>query len=310
MPLIGLIRDFIETVLRAGPQNRRRPRPFRPRPLMHPAIVLSLAAAPALALALPDGLASPLNDYNPSLDQDERTMVFARSEAEFRGAKIYVAQRSAEGWSAPQPIDFSDPRYADSDPWLTPDGQTLYFISDRPAPSRAEGRRDYDIWRARREANGWSAPERLGDAVNSAGQELGPELHGGVLTFSSARRSGAGGLDIYQAAVAGDGFAPASLLPGPFNTAASESDFTLSPDGRAAMFWRSEGTRGVIHIAYREGDGWSVPQPLPDSINIGPFNFTPAFSRDGTRVRFATTRERPGQASGLADIHEAALPAR
>jgi hypothetical protein len=271
-------------------------------------LVLLAAAAPALAL--PTDLDTPLNDYNPSLDAAQQVMVFARSEAEFRRARILVAERGPEGWSTPEPIGFYDPRYADSDPWLTPDGQTLYFISDRPAPGRAEGRRDYDIWRARRSGNGWSTPERLDDSVNSAGQELGPELHGGVLTFASARRSGLGGLDIYVAAAAGDGFAPARPIEGPFNTAASESDFTLSPDGQAAMFWRSEGSRGVIHIAYRSDAGWSAPQALPESINIGPFNFTPAFSSDGTRIRFATTRERPGQEPGLADIHEAALPAR
>lgn len=273
-------------------------------------ILAILAAAPTLAAPLPADLASPLNDYNPSLDAAEQVMVFARSEAEFRNARIYIAELTPDGWSAPAPIAFTDARYADSDPWLTPDGQTLYFISDRPAPGRAEGRRDYDIWRARRTGAGWSAPERLGDSVNSAGQELGPELHGGVLTFSSARRSGMGGLDIYQAAQTGDGFGQAALLPGPFNTAASESDFTISPDGKAALFWRSEGARGIIHIAYREGEVWSDPRPLPDSVNIGPFNFTPAFSRDGARIRFATTIERPGQEPGLADIREAVLPAR
>jgi Tol biopolymer transport system component len=210
----------------------------------------------------------------------------------------------------PTPISFSDERYSDSDPWLTPDGRTLYFISDRPAPGRNSNRTDYDIWRATRTVRGWSSPERLGPEVNGAGQELGPELHQARLYFSSARRSGAGGLDIYQARQDGSGFETATRLEGPFNTPESESDFTLSPDGKSAMFWRSLVGRGTIHIAYAIGSGWSQPVPLPEGINAGPFNFTPSFSADGNRIRYASTFEREGQASGLADIYEARLPRR
>ena len=62
------------------------------------------------------------------------------------------------------------------------------------------------------------------------------------------------------------------------------------------------GNRGVLHIARRTGPGWSVPVPLPEDVNIGPFNFTPAFSSDGSTLRFASTRPRAGQAEGMADI--------
>lgn len=261
---------------------------------------LILAAA---AILVPEA-SSPQNDYN--LSEAGRTRVFARSEAEFRNARIMVSERTRAGWSEPRPIAFSDPRWSDSDPWLTQDGRTLYFISDRPASGRADGAGDYDIWRARRTATGaWSAPERLGPEVNSAGQELGPELHNGTLYFSSARRSGRGGLDIYAAPADGTGFARAALLEGPFNGAVSDSDFTLSPDARTALFWRSgENGTGRLHIARRTASGaWSEPTPLPAAINRGPFNFTPSFSRDVRTITYASTGP-----DGLADIYRARLP--
>jgi Tol biopolymer transport system component len=270
-------------------------------------LIAAAAAAPAERVTF---ASSPLNDYNLSFDARERLVVFARSEADFQKARIFVAKRTRTGWSVPAPISFFDERYSDSDPWLTPDGRTLYFISDRAASGREAKRTDYDIWRATRTGQGWSPPERLGPEVNGAGQELGPELHQGRLYFSSPRRSGVGGLDIYQARQNGSGFETATRLDGPFNSSASESDFTLSPDGKAAMFWRSLEGRGMIHIAYADGGGWSQPVPLPAGINSGPFNFTPSFSGDGRRVRYASTIEREGQPSGLADIYEAELPAR
>lgn len=246
---------------------------------------------------------SPKNDYNLSYDRSERLLVFARSEADFAAAKIYVAERRGSRWSKPKPIPFSDPRYSDSDPWLTPDGSTLYFASDRPTAARPD-KKDLDLWRSRRDRAGlWSAPEHLGDSINGPGPELGPEYHGGTLYFSAARKSGKGGLDIYVARESGGAFGSPALLAGPFNTATSESDFTLSPDGRSAAFWRMVGDKGVLHIARRAGAGWSEPAPLPDYVNIGPFNFTPSFTRSGRGLRFASTRSRPGQAEGMADIY-------
>lgn len=257
------------------------------------------AAGPAQMVA---ELSSPENDYNLSYDRRESLLVFARSEADFANAKIHIAAKHRGRWSEARPIWFSDPRYSDTDPWLTPDGGTLYFASNRSTDG-GPARKDLDLWRSRRDRGGiWSVPEPLGPAVNGPGPELGPELHGDTLYFSSARKGGKGGLDIYTARRSPDGFEAAVPLEGPFNTATSESDFTLSDDGRRAVFWRMVGGRGILHAAGRTRAGWSEPAPLPDSVNIGPFNFTPSFARDGISLRFASTRSRPGQAEGMADI--------
>ena len=271
-------------------------------------IALFSALAPLVASAamLVTSFASPRNDYNPSFDAGERLMVFARSDADFANAKIMVAERQGRSWSRARTIGFSDPRYSDSDPWLTPDGRTLYFVSDRPTATRGN-RKDLDIWRSRRTATGWSSPEHLGDDVNSRGPELGPELHDGVLTFASVRRGGVGGLDIYRSAERNGRFGPAELLPGPFNSKESDSDFTLSPDGRLAAFWRG-GQTASIYISSRTARGWSEPKPLGPSVNIGPFNFTPSFTSDGRRLWFASTAARAGQPAGMADIYVASLP--
>jgi hypothetical protein len=275
-------------------------------------LLIFLAAAASLAAPaaprLVQWLSSNSNDYNPSYAAKESLLVFARSEAEFANARIYISERRKGVWSEPAPISFSSPSHADSDPWLTPDGRTLYFISDRPAAGREAGRTDYDIWRASRTGSGWSAPEHLGPAINGRGQELGPELHGNALYFASARRSGVGGLDIYRSLANGSGFAQPTLLEGPFNSAESDSDFTLNAAGNAALFWRTVAGKGLLHLSRRTGTAWSTPEPLPPSINIGDFNFTPSFSRDGRRFHYASTATRAGQAKGLADIYEAHLP--
>ncbi len=264
------------------------------------ALAMIGAAGPAQMMA---ELSSDRNDYNPSFDRSERLLVFARSDADFANAKIYVSALWRGRWSEPKPIHFSDPRFSDSDPWLTPDGKTLYFASNRPTAARPD-KTDLDLWRSHRDRAGlWSTPEHLGDLVNGPGPELGPEVHDGMLFFSAVRKAGKGGLDIYAATENGSGFAAPAPILGPFNTAASESDFTLDAGGTRAVFWRMVGDRGILHTARRTRAGWSDPVPLADAVNIGSFNFTPSFGRDEGILRFASTRSRPGQPEGMADIY-------
>jgi hypothetical protein len=270
------------------------------------ALLLAATFSPGAAQRL-EQASSAKNDYNLSYDAREESLVFARSEAEFRNAKIFVSAKRKGRWAAPHPISFSDPRYSDSDPWLTPDGKTLYFVSNRPTAARGS-RKDLDIWMSRRLRSGWSAPEHLGDKVNTPGEELGPELHDNVLYFSSTRAGGRGGLDIYSATGKGSRFSNPLPLGEPFNSERSESDFTISPDGKQAAFWRLVEGRGVIHIARKEGGTWSDPVPLPKEVNLGDFNFTPSFSSDMKRFRFASNVVREGQEAGASDIFE--LPLR
>ena len=270
------------------------------------ALLLATASAPVLAGApervMPGTVSTALNEYNFNVSADGTKMVFARSEAEFQKAHILVAAREGDGWGEPRPIGFTDPRYRDTDPWLAPDGRTLYFVSDRPTASRPD-KKDLDLWRAVRTGDGWGAPEHLGDVVNGPGPELGPELIGGVLYFNSARKGGMGELDFYAAVQTGDGFAKPVMLPAPLNSPKSEGDFTLTPDGQTAVFWSSRGGRGHLYAARRQAGGWAEPVRLPDLVNGGPFQFTPQLSADGRTLTYAGTDAREGQPEGMADVY-------
>jgi hypothetical protein len=58
----------------------------------------------------------------------------------------------------------------DGQPYVTPDGEHLYFASDRPG-----GFGGTDIWISDRLPSGaWDAPRNAGPAVNTAGDELSP----------------------------------------------------------------------------------------------------------------------------------------
>lgn len=269
-----------------------------------------LCAALAFVLLSGPVLIAPVsteaNEYNLDFTEDGKVAMFARSEADFRNARIQVAETAAGAFVA-RPIGFSDPRWSDTDPQISPDGQSLLFVSDRPRAPGQE-RADLDVWRARKANGVWGAPEPVA-AATSPGIELGPELHGGVLYFNSTRPGGSGRLDIYAAQPTGDGFAAPAPLPAPINSSFSEGDFTLSPDGRVALFWsdRPGGLgAGDIWLSVRNGQGWSEPVNLGPAVNSPQFDFTPAFSPDGETLIFSSTRPRDGQ-DRLSDVYAIAV---
>lgn len=252
------------------------------------------SGAPSPELFAADQVSTKASEWNATFSAAGE-LFFARSpEADFRAAKIMTAQRRGRGWTTPVPISFSGTA-TDTDPQIARDGRTLLFVSNRPPGAGSSGG-GLDLWRSRRTGGDWTAPEPV-PGVNSLGEELGPELHAGALFFNSTRRGGLGGLDIWTAAQAGEGFAAPTPLPAPVNSPASEGDFTLSPDGRVALFWsnRSGGLgQGDIYVSRRMADGWSEPVNLGPPVNSAAFDFTPSFSPDGRWLYFASMRSRSG----------------
>lgn len=238
-------------------------------------------------------LSSARNDYNLSTDAEQRLLVFARSAPKFKDSRIWIARRDGDGWSEAAEVPFSDPRYRDSDPWLTPDGRVLYFVSDRPIDGEAP-RKDLDIWRVTLEGERFGTPEHLAAAA-SDGEELGPEVHDGWLYFNSSRQGGPAKLAIYRARVNGRGFDAPRPLGAPFNDGVMQGDFTLSPDRRLAVFWsQRDGSPELdLFAARRTGDRWSAAVRLPSPLNAPGLDFTPAFSADGNELRFASMRKPP-----------------
>jgi hypothetical protein len=245
-------------------------------------------------------LSTAANEYNPSLGPDGRTLVFARSEPDFRNARILFSELRDGRWSAPEPAPFTVAGHGDSDPTFAPDGRTLYFVSDRPAPGRDPARTDLDLWRVRRQGDGWGAPEHLGAGVNSPAQELGPAWHGGWLYFGSSRGGRARMLDVFRARETGTGFGPVEPME-EWNTAASEGDPEISPDGATALFWsdRPGGQGGGdLYVSRRTGEGWSAAEAV-SALNSAGFDFTPSFSPDRRWLYFASTRADPAGSSAV-----------
>jgi len=147
-----------------------------------------------------ESLNSEFEDGTPSISSDFSTLYFTRCKKgknQQLGCQIMRATGSGGDWSEPEvELEALGDSVTSAHPAISPDGNTLYFVSDMPG-----GLGENDIWKVSRGQGGsWGDPVNLGEEINTPGNELYPFVHNdGTLYFSSDSRVGLGGLDIYKA---------------------------------------------------------------------------------------------------------------
>ncbi|MEZ0486124.1 OmpA family protein [Fibrella aquatica] len=107
------------------------------------------------------------------LTVDGKTLLLSFSEKK-NGLKddLYVSFRQKNGtWSQPMNLgaDVNTEEFTETTPFLAPDGNTLYFSTNRPG-----GQGDNDVWVTRRVDKTWkrwSKPQNLGPTVNTDGYD-------------------------------------------------------------------------------------------------------------------------------------------
>ncbi|SFD37694.1 TolB family protein [Pseudoalteromonas denitrificans] len=234
-------------------------------------------------------LSSEQNDYSFNISSRYNLAVFARSDKNFKNATIWQTKITKNAHFEPPEMVVLGPReYSYSDPMLTADGETLLFVSDLPLNSQDKSN-DYNIWQASWHKSKWQNIQPLPANINSDSDEFGPELHNGVLYFSSFRN---GKLSLYQSNTITKA---ARVTPYQYiqHKRLSQSDITFSPDSNIALFWqRSKDKKDTILMMQRRTNKvWGKPIQMPASIQSKGEEFSPQFSPDGQWLYISSNRQ-------------------
>ncbi|WP_158799551.1 OmpA family protein [Pedobacter sp. L105] len=226
------------------------------------------------AVPLSDKINTRFNEGAQTITPDGNYLFFTGCNREdgFGSCDLYVSHKVGNGWDTPFNLGaVVNSSSWDSQPAVTPDGNTLYFVSNRPG-----GMGGYDIWKTTLDNDGnWGKPQNLGPDINTPFDENTPFVHpdGKTLYFSSNGWPGLGNMDIFYSRMQSDGKWGKPVNIGyPINTFNEETGLMVSPDGTLGMF------SSVLKEGFGDMDIYSFN--LPTAAKPLPITYVKGIVRD------------------------------
>lgn len=186
---------------------------------------------------------SDYHDGPLTINEQEDKLVITRIDNQLRGKdfinrmKLYEADLVKGKWKNFRELPFNSDDYSVCHAHLADSGRTLFFSSDMPG-----GFGGFDIYESKLIDGLWSNPKNLGEAINTAKNEVYPYEKNGVLYFSSNGYPGYGGFDIYSSIYKGGWQAPENMKS-PINS--SRDDISIYFINDTSGFYASNREGGV-----------------------------------------------------------------
>lgn len=231
-------------------------------------------------------------DSHPEFSITGDTLYFVKSGPDVSKWTICVSYFKNKKWTEPEVASFSG-QYMDADPFITKDGKTLYYSSNRPV-KEGDTKEDQDIWKVIKTPKGWSDPIWVDGPINSNKSEYYPTLtEKGTMYFGSRREGGKGGADIYKSELVDGKYQAPVNLGDAINKSGSEYEPFISPDEKYLIFLVAQPDDLVnadLYISYNQNGSWTSAEKLPTPFNSEVTEFSPKVTRDGKYFFFASAR--------------------
>ncbi|MBN2003258.1 MAG: PD40 domain-containing protein, partial [Anaerolineae bacterium] len=249
------------------------------------------------ALFRPGSVSTGAIELSLAIHPNLQELYFTRLES--GKAIILVSRQTDDGWTTPAPASFSG-EYDDVNPFISADGQKLYFSSKRPLARSATPDEPYRIWFVERDGDGWANPTRLTLPLESANGESSPTLtHDGTLYYV-ADYPELGGNGLYRAQLVNEMYQTPKKIDLLVDTGQIvEVEPFVAPDESFVLFYSAgrpdnlmpNSKTGDIYIAFRDSQGqWSAPRNVGQPVNSTAEESTPTLSPDGQYLFFASNR--------------------
>lgn len=213
---------------------------------------------------------SEYNEGSACLSPDGRTLIFTRCDAPdgFGSCDLYIAEYKGGAWRGIRNLGAAVNSNAwDSHPNLTPDGNILYFTSNRTG-----GFGMSDLYISVKDSNGvWGKAKNLGPTVNTIEDEVTPFYHkvNNTLYFSSTGHlKNMGGYDIFKSRWFNTHWeAPKNVGP-LVNSPGNEYYFSIDGKGTRLFYAKAKESEKGPQVE-QNFDLYSFPMPMearPDAI--------------------------------------------
>ena len=242
------------------------------------------------ALFAPGVVSTAANELNTAFSPDGNELYLSVRRA---GQNTIMSMSIKNGrWTDRSVVAFSG-EYSDVDPYVSADGERLYYSSMRPLTGSGDAK-DSDIWYVQRgDGVEWGEPVNLGTLNGQGPDDYYTSIASdGTLYFSRFEPRGASG-DLYRSELIDGRYGDPELIEAPVSTAASEHDPFIAPDGGYLIF-TSDRAGGYgesdLYISFATPGGeWSEPINMGPDINSLGYDFCPMLSPDGEYLFFTRT---------------------
>lgn len=223
-------------------------------------------------LFAPGIMSTGLPELNAVFFPGGKEVIYSVGVGQMRWALLMIKEVNGI-WKKPEIAPFSG-EYGGVDPFVSFDGNRVYFSSNRPRLGEEESREDYDIWYVDRTETGWSEPVNMGAPVNTDAHEFYPSFtKDGTMYVQSRREGGIGQSDIYKLEPENGQYVKAECLPEPINSPGFEGDAFIAPDESYLIVstFRPEnniGRSADLYISFHMEDGsWSELINMGEKVN-------------------------------------------
>jgi OmpA-OmpF porin, OOP family len=259
---------------------------------------------------LNDSVNSYPNQYFPVLTADNSQLFFTiryGSGVNENEDIVFTSKNNRGGWRKPASVsDNINSNLQEGACSISADGRQLIFTM---CGGITYGR--CDLFESKRVGNDWTRPVNLGPLVNGSEWEGQPSLSadGRVLYFSSSRKGGLGGYDLWMTKKDEAGkWTKAQNLGNSVNTKFDEISPFMHVNGQT-LYFSSNGYPGYggydIYQTERSKNGWTLPMNLGSHLNDFEDQFSFFVTSDGTEAYFSKADVHN---HGLSKIYTTSIP--
>jgi Tol biopolymer transport system component len=197
-------------------------------------------------------------------------------------------------WTKPETAWFSG-RFNDLEPAFSPDGNRLFFTSNRPLKESDSIQKDYDIWYLQKKGNHWEGPFNSGSPVNSDKDEFYPSLaRNGNLYFT--RDNGEEKDDIFFSHFKDGKYETPVPLPPAVNSKGYDFNSFIDPDENFIIFSSYRRVDdlggGDLYFSLHKDGLWQPAIHFAKEINSSALDYSPFISPDQRYFFFTSKRQQ------------------
>jgi len=217
-----------------------------------------------------------------SFSEAEKCLYYAVTNKQWNSSRILKLSPGGKV----DTVKFNINKNWEGEPYITPDGQRMYFTAIKPPKEKPW---HADIYYVDKTASGWGTPKEF--PLNSSASEWHiSSTRQGTVYFGSERDADRLKADLYYATLEDGTYKTAIKLPYPVNTEYNDCDPLIAPD-ESYLIFHSDRPGGYgehdLYITFNKGNNnWTEPRNMGKSVNTGGWEMAPNLSPDGKYLFF------------------------